>query len=79
MVVLVFFGFLWNVNNFVGDVFFNFFLMSIVEIVGFFLCIFFLDCVGRKLVYVVFFFMGGFVLLLIMVFVLLGFCGKIFY
>lgn len=79
VVALVFLGLSWNVNNLAGDVFLNFFLTSIAEIVGFLLCIPLLDRVGRKPVYVVSLFMGGFALLLTMVPVLLGSPGKTFH
>lgn len=46
---------------------------------GFLLCIFFLNGVGKKLVYVGFFFMGGVVLLFIIFFVKYGFFGKSFF
>nr|XP_034332276.1 uncharacterized protein LOC105331458 isoform X2 [Crassostrea gigas] len=72
VVALVFLGLSWNVNNLAGDVFLNFFLTSIAEIVGFLLCIPLLDRVGRKPVYVVSLFTGGFALLLTMVPVLVG-------
>lgn len=79
VVALVFLGLSWNVNNLAGDVFLNFFLTSIAEIVGFLLCIPLLDRVGRKPVYVVSLFTGGFALLLTMVPVLLGSPGKTFH
>lgn len=79
VVALVFLGLSWNVNNLAGDVFLNFFLTSIAEIVGFLLCIPLLDRVGRKPVYVVSLFTGGFALLLTMVPVLFGSPGKTFH
>lgn len=75
MVALVFLGLSWNVNNLAGDVFLNFFLTSIAEIVGFILCIPLLNRVGRKPVYVVSLLTGGVALLLTMVPVLLGSSG----
>lgn len=72
VVALVFLGLSWNVNNLAGDVFLNFFLTSIAEIVGFILCIPLLNRVGRKPVYVVSLLTGGVALLLTMVPVLLG-------
>lgn len=79
MVALVFLGLSWNVNNLAGDVFLNFFLTSIAEIVGFILCIPLLNRVGRKPVYVVSLLTGGVALLLTMVPVLLGSSGSKFH
>lgn len=64
VVSLVFFGLSWNVSNLGDDVFLNFFLTSIAQIVGFLLCIPLLNRVGRKPVYVGSLFMGGVALLL---------------
>lgn len=77
MVALVFLGLSWNVNNLAGDVFLNFFLTSIAEIVGFLLCIPLLNHVGRKPVYVVSLLTGGFALLFTIFPVLYGSSGKI--
>ncbi|XP_065926987.1 uncharacterized protein [Magallana gigas] len=64
VVSLVFFGLSWNVSNLGDDVFLNFYLTSIAQIVGFLLCIPLLNGVGRKPVYVGSLFMGGVALLL---------------
>lgn len=64
VVTLVFLGLSWNVSNLGDDVFLNFFLTSIAQIVGFLLCFPLLNCVGRKPVYVVSLFTGGIALLL---------------
>uniref|UniRef100_K1Q8B9 Solute carrier family 22 member 15 n=1 Tax=Magallana gigas TaxID=29159 RepID=K1Q8B9_MAGGI len=64
VVSLVFFGLSWNVSNLGNDVFLNFYLTSIAQIVGFLLCIPLLNGVGRKPVYVGSLFMGGVALLL---------------
>lgn len=64
VVTLVFLGLSWNVSNLGDDVFLNFFLTSIAQIVGFLLCFPLLNRVGRKPVYVVSLFTGGIALLL---------------
>lgn len=71
VVALVFLGLSWNVNYLEGDVFFNFFLASIAEVIGFLSCIPLLNRIGRKPVYVFSLFMGGIALLLTMIPVLL--------
>lgn len=53
-----------NVSNLGGDVYLNFFLTSLAEIVGFLLCIPLLNRVGRKPVYVVSLLSGGIALVL---------------
>lgn len=78
MVSLVFFGLSWNVGNLGDDVFLNFFLTSIAQIVGFLLCIPLLNRVGRKPVYVGSLFMGGVALLLTIFPVKYGSSGKSF-
>lgn len=64
VVGLVFLGLSWNVSNLGDDVFLNFFLTSIAQIVGFLLCIPLLNRVGRKPVFVVSLLTGGIALLL---------------
>lgn len=78
MVSLVFFGLSWNVSNLGDDVFLNFYLTSIAQIVGFLLCIPLLNGVGRKPVYVGSLFMGGVALLLTIFPVKYGSSGKSF-
>ncbi|XP_052711905.1 uncharacterized protein LOC128186180 isoform X4 [Crassostrea angulata] len=78
VVSLVFFGLSWNVSNLGDDVFLNFYLTSIAQIVGFLLCIPLLNGVGRKPVYVGSLFMGGVALLLTIFPVKYGSSGKSF-
>ena len=60
----VFSGLSLNVSNLGGDVYLNFFLTSIAEIIGFLLCMPLLDRVGRKPVYIVSLLSGGIALVL---------------
>ena len=60
----VFSGLSLNVSNLGGDVYLNFFLTSIAEIIGFLLCMPLLDRVGRKPVYIASLLSGGIALVL---------------
>lgn len=64
VVAMEFSGLSLNVSNLGGDVYLNFFLTSLAEIVGFLLCIPLLNRVGRKPVYVVSLLSGGIALVL---------------
>ena len=64
VVACVFSGLSLNVSNLGGDVYLNFFLTSIAEIIGFLLCMPLLDRVGRKPVYIVSLLSGGIALVL---------------
>nr|XP_022288070.1 organic cation transporter protein-like [Crassostrea virginica] len=64
VVACVFSGLSLNVSNLGGDVYLNFLLTSIAEIIGFLLCMPLLDRVGRKPVYIVSLLSGGIALVL---------------
>ncbi|XP_061171144.1 organic cation transporter protein-like [Saccostrea echinata] len=64
VVSMEFSGLSLNVSNLGGDVYLNFFMTSVAEILGFLLCIPLLNRVGRKPVYVLSLLSGGFALVL---------------
>lgn len=76
VVAMEFSGLSLNVSNLGGDVYLNFFLTSLAEIVGFLLCIPLLNRVGRKPVYVLSLLSGGIALVLTILPILYGSSGE---
>lgn len=77
VVSMLFFGLVLNVGNFGGDIYMNFFLFSLVEVVGYFILLLVLKCLGWKLVYVGFFLLGGVVCILMIFLVFYGDISKL--
>jgi OCT family organic cation transporter-like MFS transporter 4/5 len=65
-----------NVSNLGGDVYLNFLLTSLAEIVGFLLCMPLLNRVGRKPVYIISLLSGGVALVLTIFPILYGSQGN---
>ncbi|XP_055888321.1 organic cation transporter protein-like [Biomphalaria glabrata] len=56
---LVYYGLSLNVGNLSGDLYLNFFLSGVVELLSYFLCLIFLDKAGRKLLQCLFMLTAG--------------------
>lgn len=59
VVSMLFFGLALNVGNLGGDIYMNFFLSSLAEVVGYSTPLLALKCLGRKPVYVGSLLLGG--------------------
>ena len=59
VVSMLFFGLSLNVGNLGGDIYINFFLSSLAEVVGYSAPLVALRCLGRKPVYVTSLLLGG--------------------
>lgn len=55
----VYYGLVINTENLSGNMFLNFFFGALVEIPAYFTCIFLLDRIGRKKLYIAFMVIGG--------------------
>ncbi|CAE1142061.1 SLC22A4_5 [Acanthosepion pharaonis] len=59
VVSFVYYGMVLHTGHLSGNIFLNFFFGALVEIPAYLMCIFLLDCLGRKKLYIAFMVIGG--------------------